>query len=429
MESQGIIAKRVLPYGSMLLPLAAILGYLKHSQGPTIFGYAWPKIERWYWCSVFTQRYSSSVEATSATDLEQVITWAEGGREPEVVRNFYFAADRLQDFNNIRNAMYKGILCLLAKNGAKDFGGEGTLSANLFYDTQQDHHHIFPINALATLGIQDSRVHSIVNKTLIGASPNRSIGGRLPSAYVDTMRTRMGTDHVDTILRGHLIDPAALANDDWENFFLIRREELKNLIHAACGGQVQDFSDGKSIALPARLALLQSDVREVERELRSLIAYIVDNDWSCIPEHIRPGAERRMEMMVRDNPGVDQGSLTTVEGKLAYCDLRELESLITSKQLWESFSPIFRNKENLSARFRQLAPFRNADAHVRDADELTRMDAQAAVIWFKGAISTLERITTQSNSGSAIDDEYIGLEEDAALEEGSISEETVPAAD
>lgn len=429
MESQGVVAKRVLPYGSMLLPLAAILGYLKYTRGPAIFGHAWPKIERWYWCSVFTQRYSSSVEATSATDLEQVIGWVEGGDEPEVVRNFYFAADRLQDFNNIRNAMYKGILCLLAKNGAKDFGGEGTLSANLFYDTQQDHHHIFPVNALATLGIQDQRVHSIVNKTLIGASPNRSIGGRLPSSYVETMRTRMGGDHVDTILRSHLIDPAALSSDDWENFFLIRREELKGLIQSVCGGQVQDFSDGKSIELPARLARLQGDVREVERELRSLIAYIVDSDWLRIPDHIRPGAERRIDLIIRDNPGVNQDNLATVEGKLAYCDLRELESIITSKQLWDSFSSIFRNKENLSARFRQLAPFRNAEAHVRDTDELTRIDAEAAVLWFKGAISTVERITTSTGSATTFADEDGVMDTEVEMEEGSISEESIPAAD
>lgn len=183
MESQGIIAQRILPYTTLLLPLAAIMGFQKSQVGSASFGQAWPKIERWYWCSVFSQRYSSSVEASAAMDVEQVIKWIEGGEEPEAVRTFSFAADRIQDINNIRNAMYKGVLCLLAKNGARDFMGEGTLSANLFYDSQQDHHHIFPMNALGKLGIEDGRANSIVNRTLVGAAANRSIGGRAPSGY------------------------------------------------------------------------------------------------------------------------------------------------------------------------------------------------------------------------------------------------------
>ncbi|CAA9374301.1 MAG: hypothetical protein AVDCRST_MAG93-8684, partial [uncultured Chloroflexia bacterium] len=210
MESQGILAQRILPYGSLLLPLAAIMGFLRFQGGNVSSGHAWPKIERWYWCSVFAQRYSSSVEATAAMDFEQVINWINGGTEPEAVRTFNFSADRLQDYTNIRSAIYKGILCLLARNGAKDFGGEGSLSVNLYYDSQQDHHHIFPINALSHLGISDSRANSIVNKTLIGASTNRSIGGRLPSAYVETMKSRLGEERASNVIRSHLISPETL---------------------------------------------------------------------------------------------------------------------------------------------------------------------------------------------------------------------------
>lgn len=210
MESQGVIAQRVLPYGTLLIPLAAIMGFRRYQGDKASFGQAWPKIEQWYWCSVFSQRYSSSVEATAAMDFEQVVNWIDGGEEPEAVRTFTFSADRLQDYTNIRSAIYKGVLCLLAKNGAKDFGGEGTLSVNLYYDSQQDHHHIFPVNALSNLEITDWRVNSIVNKSLIGASSNRSIGGRLPSAYVETMRTRLGEERTYGILRSHLISPETL---------------------------------------------------------------------------------------------------------------------------------------------------------------------------------------------------------------------------
>lgn len=392
MESQGIIAQRVLPYTTLLIPLAAIMGFLKYEGGNAQFGHAWPKIERWYWCSVFSQRYSSSVEASAAVDFEQVINWIGGGDEPDAVRTFSFSADRLQDYNSIRSAIYKGILCLLAKSGAKDFGGEGTLSVNLYYDSQQDHHHIFPVNALSNLGISDGRVNSIVNKTLIGASSNRSIGGRMPSAYVETMKSRLGEERTLSILRSHLISPETLLANDWEDFFLSRREELKQLVHTTCGGQLQDFTDGKRVSLPLQIQRLSDDVSDIERRLRAMIANAIRNNWSAIPDHIRLKADDRIKAAFRENPGVDRTPFDSISGRLTYCDLRELEQIIVSKSQWSTFADVLGTKETVNIRFRQLAPLRNANAHLREVDELTRSDAEAGVIWFKGVLSRAERM-------------------------------------
>jgi len=391
MESQGILAQRILPYGTLLLPLAAIMGFLKSEGGNIQFGQAWPKIERWYWCSVFTQRYSSSVEAAAAMDFEQVVNWIEGGGEPEAVRTFTFAADRLQDYTNIRSAIYKGILCLLAKNGAKDFGGEGTLSGNLYYDSQQDHHHIFPVSALSNLEISDWRVNSIVNKTLIGASTNRSIGGRLPSAYVETMKSRLGEERAFSIFRSHLISPDTLISNDWEDFFLSRREELKQLIHTTCGGQMQNFTDGKRVSLPLQIQQLSDDVSNIEIRLRVLITSATNGDWTRIPDYERVKADNRIDTEIRLNPGVDRTPLTTVTGRLSYCDLRGLEQIIVSKPLWPTFIDIFGTKESLKNRFQQLAPLRNANAHLREVDDVIRSDAEAAVFWFNAALSRVEK--------------------------------------
>ncbi|MBM3212717.1 DUF262 domain-containing protein [Candidatus Poribacteria bacterium] len=151
MTDKGIFADRILPYSTLIIPLTAIFADLKYRRTDAFIGSAWPKIEQWYWCCVFSQRYSSQVESNSGQDYEQVIDWIEGGEQPDVVRTFNFRSDVLQEITSIRNAIYKGVLCLLARNGAKDFSGGGKLSTSLFYEKSHDHHHIFPNKALSVM--------------------------------------------------------------------------------------------------------------------------------------------------------------------------------------------------------------------------------------------------------------------------------------
>jgi hypothetical protein len=250
MSGRGIIAEKILPYSTLLIPLSAIFADLLYRKGEAQTKFASAKIERWYWCSVFSQRYSSQTEYVSAQDFEQVVAWVEGGDEPDVVRTFGFRSDYLQEVTSIRNAIYKGILCLLAKDGAWDFSGGERLSTELFYSRYVDHHHIFPTAAIKHLGIDDARADTIVNKTLINYAVNRSIGGSKPSVYLEKLRGNLGAAKLDAALRSHAIDPTHLANDDWQGYILDRREKLRQMILAACGGNVQPFSDELEIEEP-----------------------------------------------------------------------------------------------------------------------------------------------------------------------------------
>ena len=247
LTDSGVISAQILPYSTLIIPLSSIFSDLRRRKGEAATRAAWPQIRRWYWCSVFSQRYSSNVETNAALDFEQVATGVDGGDPPDVVRTFSFRSDAIQEIASIRNVVYKGILCLLASTDAKDFGGGGRLTTDLYYETRQDHHHIFPTNAFKQLGIADKRSDSIVNKTLISASANRSIGGDQPSLYVKRLRTKLGINLFDEILTSHLIDPSYLEHDDWDGFVLDRRERLRQLVQRACGGNILPFSDAAPI--------------------------------------------------------------------------------------------------------------------------------------------------------------------------------------
>src|SRR5699024_10125570 len=137
----------------------------------------------------------------------------------------------------------------------------------------------------------------------------------------------------------------ALEADNWGDFYLSRREELKLLIHTTCGGQMQDFSDGERVPLPRQIERLKNDVGDIELRLRRLIATRVHDDWEMIPSDIRLNADKRIQQDIKDNPGINREPFDTVAGRLAYCDLRGLEQIIVNKSLWPSFSEVFKSKE------------------------------------------------------------------------------------
>jgi hypothetical protein len=249
MAEQGILSERLLPYSTMIIPLAAIFADIRHRKGEVSVGAAWPKIRQWYWCSVFSQRYSGPLESNSALDLEQVVAWVEGGPQPDAVRTFTFRSDALQEISSIRNAIYKGVLCLLANKGARDFNGGSLLTTSLFYETRQDHHHIFPTEAMKYLGISDPRANTIVNMTLISAAVNRSISGRSPTKYIEIWRDRLGAAAFDEILMTHAVNPEILDKNEWNDFVKDRRERLRHLIENVCGGVFQPFTDTIDLAV------------------------------------------------------------------------------------------------------------------------------------------------------------------------------------
>jgi hypothetical protein len=299
MADQGIVNPGILPFTTMIIPLSAILAHIVEKDGEAHVGKAWEKLAKWYWCSVFSQRYSSQVDTNSAMDYEQVVDWIYGGDEPPVVKKFSFRSDMIQEVASIRNAVYKGILCLLVKNGAKDFGGAGTINSSLYVSAAHDHHHIFPKNAMKKLGIKDPRVESIVNKTLINASVNRSIGDNRPSVYLMKLKTgkmKLEDEKLDRILESHLIPPDSLKADDWENFIKQRREKIRGLIESTCGGSFLPFSES-------------ADALDVETEEE-------DDDEGAAEADDNP----------RDD-GNDSGEVPSIEEKIKYFRNEQVKEL------------------------------------------------------------------------------------------------------
>ena len=75
---------------------------------------------------------------------------------------------------------------------------------------------------------------------------------------------------------------------------------------------------------------------------------------------------------------MDAERYATLEGKLEYFDLRDLEHAITNKTLWNSFQPTFANIETLVKKFDQLSELRNGIRHRRAVMDITQKEGEAA---------------------------------------------------
>jgi hypothetical protein len=114
-----------------------------------------------------------------------------------------------------------------------------------------DIHHIFPKKWCLENNIDDERRESIVNKTPLSAETNRTIGGSAPADYLKVIEKKAGidADHVDSLLKTHLVDPEAMRKTDFDAHFDRRREALVVLVEKAIGKPVQrDVSTGDAEA-------------------------------------------------------------------------------------------------------------------------------------------------------------------------------------
>ena len=229
----GVFSSKWFPYTTMVTVLAALLHYVESNKQYLTEGLA--LIKKWYWTSVFLERYAGSTDSTTYSDYTGIVEYLE--KKMEDPKFFKDAKDEIQNNPNFslrdvsrRNAIYKGVINLIAIKGAKDFLADDSIE---FHDL--DDHHIFPTKYLSTLKESDDKINCVLNKTLISSSTNRKISRTQPSIYITKL---IPNEKIDGILASHFINKKAteaLMNDDFEGFMEAREKELIKKIREITG--------------------------------------------------------------------------------------------------------------------------------------------------------------------------------------------------
>jgi len=236
----GVIDPGLLPYNTIVIPMAAVWASQKESKGADE-GANRIKIVRWFWCSVFGQKYENAPNSQTEKDFSELKRWMAGGEAPESVREFKLEMN-LRQVRPRQRAVYRGIMALILHSGAMDFHKRGRITAQLLADKKNpvDDHHVFPKAFLDEKKVPASLRDCILNRTYIDRITNRRLSKRSPADYFSEIRNKHGEEATDTLWKSHQF-PAGpnspLLNDDFERFFTYRTEALLGLIQQATTGE------------------------------------------------------------------------------------------------------------------------------------------------------------------------------------------------
>lgn len=235
----GIYATRDLPYETQLIPLAAIFAYDETHNKLLNLPNAKDKLAHWFWCGVFGELYGGANETRFATDVAGVHAWLNGGNEPDTVQRSSFNAIRLLSLTTRNSAAYKGVMALILKESPLDFMTGQNMDVASYLDEKTDIHHIYPEIQCQNAGYPENKWNSVINKTPIYASTNRSIGGRLPSDYIKTMANKgLSDQQIDAALESHMVNPTLLRSDKFFPYITDRATRILDCIQKAMGKMV-----------------------------------------------------------------------------------------------------------------------------------------------------------------------------------------------
>lgn len=246
--NQGIFSAQNLPYTSQLVPLSAIFAYAEIEGINMAIQTNKDIIAHWYWCGVFGELYGGATETRYALDIVGVLDQLQGGEVPDTVARASFQPRRLLSLQTRNSAAYNGVMGLILQDSPLDFMSANKMDIATYLDESTDIHHIFPRNYCEQQGYDQTKWNSVVNKTPIYASTNRSIGGRAPSEYLKTMANKgLTEEQMRQAIESHKIDYDILQADDFDGFITDRAIRLLDRIEQAMGKSIDGRDSEETI--------------------------------------------------------------------------------------------------------------------------------------------------------------------------------------
>lgn len=234
----NVYSLKNLPFETMLVPLSVFFA-IPGNRERGFNNDEKNTIDRWFWRSAFSKRYSAAVLRNLRTDIEGMINLRE--RRPSNLGNFQARVDAdffLRSNFVISNVNTKSHILALSTLGPRSFvsGQRVSLENTLKAANRSEFHHMVPKNHLRKNPVEtDLSVNSLANICFLSRADNRSLGGAAPSVYKAKMPQDAET--LDRILKSAAA-PYSLFDDDFDKFVTARAALLAQNANQLCQNQV-----------------------------------------------------------------------------------------------------------------------------------------------------------------------------------------------
>ncbi|MBI2208474.1 DUF262 domain-containing protein [Candidatus Woesearchaeota archaeon] len=331
------------------------------------------KLEMWYWSSVFTNAYSSSVDSRLTADFKELKDWFDDdSKVPKSVQQAKINLQvlRLRNLNTQSNAMYKGVMSLLALEGSKDFE-TGKMLGNA---RENDKDHIFPKSRKYDAD-SSKYIDSVLNMAWLSKKTNIRKSNKEPKEYIKDFIEEVYKENENEfldILETHFINKKAygfLINNELVNFV----KERENLVLSKIGELIGAKSD-----IEVQFDKSEMDViNKFEVKLRDFVNYNMKNKygsnwWKVIPDNVKAVVQERTEKEIKSNPTFDINQYKDEQKLLRKTDLEHLRQIITSQ--WRAvFGESFKGTpEDFTFHFRNILNLRNSYFHSNEPESEIR---------------------------------------------------------
>lgn len=245
----GVKDEKELPFAPMLPVITALLKVIENKDNKAE---CYKKLNKWYWSAVFTNAYSSAADSQMTQDFKELRTWFDKDSEiPKTIIQMTRELSNidLRDIQAKSNAKYRGIMSLLALEGAKDFDTSQTLENA----RNNDKDHLFPKSFKFGFG-SNKFINSILNMSWMSEDTNRKIKRfKKPSVYVKEFikEKYQNEEEFKNILKTHLINEIGhdcLLSDDFEKFIVEREKSIKDKLKSIL--EINELESQNTLILP-----------------------------------------------------------------------------------------------------------------------------------------------------------------------------------
>jgi len=196
----GVCKRKYLPYSPMIITLAIAEWWVWREEYPEVSKRKInQKIRRWYWSSVFDNKYEKSTDNVISKEYSALRKWLapRGSKKMPSDISVYFSKYEIEkkilnDIESAGDARYKAIMCMPLIDGkGRDIYSENILDKKAVVND----HHIYPKASDVTKGCDKNEVNNIVNRMLITGETNNEIWKKSPYDYLESVPNRILAKH------------------------------------------------------------------------------------------------------------------------------------------------------------------------------------------------------------------------------------------